>query len=159
MPYQGGELFRRNSGGMGPRSGSLLGARAVIVGRSTLSRGKPGAGLARRHVCYRRAVSWLRWLSIFLFWAALDLSGPLLFVPAEVFEESEEAAHRSGTRRREQPQPDARSLSARVSQGDRGTAQRSRVVTATRGPRSSRSDTPPKLPLAESPPDSAPDDH
>ena len=101
----------------------------------------------------------LRWLFIFLFWAALDLSGPLLLVPAEVFEESEEAAHRSGSRRQDKPQSDVRSPAARVSGAHLGTAQSLRVVAAAREPRPNKADTPPKLPLSESESDSASDDH
>ena len=101
----------------------------------------------------------LRWAFIFLFWAALDLSGPLLLVPAEMFEESEEAAHRSGTRRRDQQRSEARSPSARASEAQQGTAQLSRMVTAARGPRPGRADTPRKLPPSGPPPDSASDDH
>ncbi len=124
---------------------------------------RPGQELATRAALRTCAtvdpVAGLRWLFIFLLWAALDLSGPLLLVPAEVFEESEEAAHRSGSRRREQPQADARKPSARVSGAHLSTAQLSRVVTAVRGPRPDKAGPPPKLPLSESVPDSASDDH
>jgi hypothetical protein len=101
----------------------------------------------------------LRWVFILLFWAALDLSGPLLLVPAEMFEESEEAAHRSGTGRRDQQRSEARSPSARASETQQGTAQLSRMVPAARGPRPGRADTPRKLPPSGSAPDSASDDH
>jgi len=104
-------------------------------------------------------VTGLRWLFIFLFWAALDLSGPLLLVPAEVLEESEEAAHRSGSRRRDQQQPETRSPSVRASEAHQGTMQLARAVTAARGLRPGRADTPPKLPPSASAPDSASDDH
>jgi hypothetical protein len=101
-----------------------------------------------------------RWLLIFLFWAALDLSGPLLLVPAELFEESDEAAHRSGSRRRDRRRSGAPSTSLRVSEAMHlGTAQLSRLLAAVLGPRSSRASIPPKLPLSESVPDSASDDH
>jgi hypothetical protein len=103
-------------------------------------------------------VTGLRWLFIFLFWAALDLSGPLLLVPAEVLEESEEAAHRSGSRRRDQ-QPETRSPAVRASEAHPGTMQLARAVTAARGLRSGRADTPPKLPPSASAADSASDDH
>ena len=75
-------------------------------------------------VCYGRAVAGLRWLLIFAFCAALDLSGPLLPVPAELIEESEEAAHRSEPRRRERPQSGARSPSTRASEVAQGSAAR-----------------------------------
>ena len=103
-------------------------------------------------------VTGLRWVFIFLFWAALDLSGPLLLVPAEVLEESEEAAHRSGSRRRDQ-QPETRSPAVRASEAHQGTVQLARAVTAARGLRSDGADTPPKLPPSASAPDSASDDH
>lgn len=111
-------------------------------------------------VCYGRAVAGLRWLLIFAFCAALDLSGPLLPVPAELIEESEEAAHRSEPRRRERPQSGARSPSTRASEVAQGSAARlSRLVSAALAPRPSRADTPLKLPPPESAPDSASDDH
>jgi hypothetical protein len=106
-------------------------------------------------------VAGLRWVLMFLIWAAaFDLSGPLLPVPAELIEESEEAVHRSGPRRRERPQSGARSPSTRASEvAQRSGAQLSRLVSAALGPRPSRADTPLKLPPPESAPDSASDDH
>jgi hypothetical protein len=111
-------------------------------------------------VCYGRPVAGLRWLLIFAFCAALDLSGPLLPVPAELIEESEEAAHRSEPRRRERPQSGAQSPSTRASEvAQRSAARLSRLVSAALGPRPSRADTPLKLPPPGSAPDSASDDH
>ena len=54
----------------------------------------------------------LRWLFVVLFWAALDLSGPILPVPIEAFEGSEEATPRSPLKPRDRETP-ARSELAR----------------------------------------------
>lgn len=100
-----------------------------------------------------------RWLFVFILWAALDLSGPVLFVSVEAFEESEEAAHRAQARRLE------RRLAARTTparwQVHVPAPRPSPVVAAAPrpgGPETDRGDVL-KLPPSGSGPDSAPDDH
>ena len=100
-----------------------------------------------------------RWLFVFLLWAALDLSGPVLFVSVEAFEESEEATHRAEVRRLE------RRLAIRATPAGwqvRAPATRPSPVTGAgprqRGPEPGRGDVL-KLPPSGPGPDSAPDDH
>jgi hypothetical protein len=103
-------------------------------------------------------VAGLRWLVIFLFWAALDLSGPLLLVPMEAFEESDDAAHRSPSRRRDR-QPEARLSSPRAPEARQDAARRLRLVAAASVRPERGADSPRKLPPSDSAPDSASDDH
>jgi hypothetical protein len=103
-------------------------------------------------------VAGLRWLVIFLFWAALDLSGPLLLVPMEAFEESDDAAHRSPSRRRDR-QPEARLSSPRAAEARPDAARRLRLVAAASVRPERAADSPRKLPPSDSAPDSASDDH
>jgi hypothetical protein len=137
----------------------LASCRQAITGLIEPARGGCPQAPALGTCATVELVTGLRWVFIFLFWAALDLSGSLLLAPAEVFEESEEAAHRSWTRRRDQQRSEARSPSARASEAQQGRAQLSRMVTAARGPRPGRADTPRKLPPSGPAPDSASDDH
>jgi hypothetical protein len=103
-------------------------------------------------------VAQLRWVLVFLLWAALDLSAPLLVVPVEAFEESEEAAHRAAHRRRSwQHACHARPT---VDQEARSAAVRLTSLVATATPRWAReARVLLKLPPSGPPPDSASDDH
>jgi hypothetical protein len=104
-------------------------------------------------------VAGLRWLVVFLFWVALDLSGPLLLVPAEAFEESEEGAHRPSLRRRAR-EPGLRAASPRRPEVDVEAARSSRLAAAAASPhRGPEAATPRKLPPSDADPDSASDDH
>jgi len=96
---------------------------------------------------------------VFLLWAALDLSGPVLFVSADVFEESGEAVHQAQVRRRErQAAVEATPPGWRI----RAAMTRPSSLAATeprhRGPDTGRGDVL-KLPPSGPGPDSAPDDH
>ena len=97
----------------------------------------------------------LRWLFVFVIWAALDLSGPLLLVPVEALEESEEATHRSPLRRRDRA-PEMRVASARRQEIQEDAARLSRLVAAAsprrgheaeRPAQASRSPIPAPIPL------------
>lgn len=100
----------------------------------------------------------IRWLFIFLLWTALDLSGPLLPVPVEVFEGSEEAAHRSQVRRRVD-EPEVRAVSVGDQQAPDGAARLPRFVPATRPHRASVAVAVRKLPSSGPDSDAASDDH
>jgi hypothetical protein len=100
----------------------------------------------------------LRWVFALVVWVALELSGPVLFVPVEAFEGSEEATHRSPLRRRDRAS-EARAVSARRQEIREDAARLSRLV-AIASLRSAREvDIPRKLPPSESVPDPASDDH
>jgi hypothetical protein len=103
-------------------------------------------------------VAGLRWLFIFVIWAALDLSSPLLLVPVEALEESEEATHRSPLRRRDRAL-EIRVASARRQGIQEDAARLSRLVAAARPRRGHEADAPRKLPPADPGPDPASDDH
>jgi hypothetical protein len=103
-------------------------------------------------------VATLRWLSVLLLWAALDLSGPLLPVPVEALEEWEEAAHKAPLRRRDR-QLDVRATSARRQETRHDAVRLPRLVAAAaprhgREPGAAR-----KLPPADPGSDSPADDH
>jgi hypothetical protein len=96
----------------------------------------------------------LRWLLVFLFWAALDLSGPLLPVPIEAFEGSEEATPRP----RDREVPPRSELAG--GHGVRDDAARlSRLVALTSPRRELEASAPRKLPSSDPGPDPASDDH
>jgi hypothetical protein len=103
-------------------------------------------------------VSGLRWLFVFLLWAAVDLSGPLVPSPFEALEESEEATHRATPGRRGRD-PEARARPVTRSEArDEGTRLRRLAVVA--GLRRGRETAiPPKLPPSALAPDPAADDH
>jgi hypothetical protein len=103
-------------------------------------------------------VAGLRWLFVFVIWAALDLSGPLLLVPVEALEESEEATHRSPLRRRDRA-PEIRLASARRQEIQEDAARSSRLVAAASPGRKHEAGAPRKLPQSDPSPDPASDDH
>ena len=100
----------------------------------------------------------LRWLFALVVWVALELSGPVLLVPVEAFEESEEATHRSPLRRRDRAS-EARAVSARRQEIREDAARLSRLVATASLRRAREVDIPRKLPPSESVPDPASDDH
>jgi hypothetical protein len=104
-------------------------------------------------------VAAFRWLFVLLFWAALDLSGPLLPVPVEAIEEWEDAAHRVPLRRRDR-QSDVRATSERRQEmRDAAAARLSRFVAAAAPRRGHDAGTVRKLPPPWSDSDSPADDH
>jgi hypothetical protein len=100
----------------------------------------------------------LRWLLVVILWAALDLSGPLLLVPVEAFEESEEVTHRSSHRRRDRAS-ERRTASARRLEIREDAARLSRLVATASPRRGPEVDIPRKLPPSDSGPDPASDYH
>ncbi len=104
-------------------------------------------------------VAGVRWLFVFLLWAALDLSGPVLFVSVEAFEESEEAAHRAQARRRErQAAVQATPAGWRIRAAVTRPSPLAAAAPRHRGPETGRGDVL-KLPPSGPGSDSAPDDH
>jgi hypothetical protein len=103
-------------------------------------------------------VSGLRWLFVFLLWAALDLSGPLVLAPLEALEESEEAAHRATPGRRGRDSEVRARPATRPEVHDEG-ARLSRLAVVAGFRRGPETTVPPKLPPSRSGPDPAADDH
>jgi hypothetical protein len=103
------------------------------------------------------SVTGTRWILTFLLWAALDLSGPVLFLSIESFEDGEQAAHRTEVRRRE------RQLTVRSTPAERearpAAIRPARAGLGAQVPRGSEMGRVLKLPPSGSGPGSAPDDH
>jgi hypothetical protein len=102
-------------------------------------------------------VAALRWLFVVLLWAALDPSGPLLPVPVEALEESEDVAQRAPLRRRDRTP--ALRATARSHEIRDDAARSGRLVAAAPHRRERDAGKARKLPKAEPSSDSPADDH